>query len=220
MRRTTLFNTPPTPLPNGKRNLGGFRFDVPPSLNREDNPVGASAFFADIESIVLAISRARHQGRRHRYRRIYTGICDRCGSDFFTRKAITSNCSNRCGGAKNFGKGKYRTIDHGYVLLRVPGKRQGAREHRILMEKHLGRPLGKHETVHHKNGVRDDNRIENLELWAKPQPSGQRVSDLIQFVFDNYNKEIRAKIDVQDLVRSVIERVNPKRNDGVENNAI
>lgn len=57
-------------------------------------------------------------------------------------------------------------------------------EHRIVMEKYLGRKLEKGETVHHKNGVRDDNRIENLELWSTSHPYGQRVEDKIAWAYE------------------------------------
>ena len=95
--------------------------------------------------------------------------------------------------------GRHEKAD-GYVLLsgyrnHPRGKDRGlVQEHIIIMENHLGRYLKPDENVHHKNGIRNDNRIENLELWASYQPSGQRVEDLIKFVAKQYSEEVLKQI--------------------------
>ena len=68
----------------------------------------------------------------------------------------------------------------GYMLIYQNGKQ--VRQHRIIMENFLNRPLFKHENVHHINGDKLDNRIENLEIWSTSQPSGQRLIDKINYL--------------------------------------
>jgi len=74
-----------------------------------------------------------------------------------------------------------KPVDQSWNKYRSRG---GMSEHRYVMEQHLGRPLLPHENVHHVNGMRWDNRIENLELWSTSQPSGQRVVDKVAFALE------------------------------------
>ncbi len=88
----------------------------------------------------------------------------------------------------------------GYILVKAPPGHPNAKkdgyilEHVLIMSEQLGRPLLPHESVHHRNGQRDDNRPANLELWARHQPTGARVEDLVAWareILAMYGKEAR-----------------------------
>lgn len=89
-------------------------------------------------------------------------------------------CSVQC---RSEAKRKNQTVtNQGYRVHSVKGK--PVLEHRIIMEKILGRPLRKDENVHHRNGQRLDNREDNLELWSQAQPPGQCVADKISWAIE------------------------------------
>lgn len=83
-------------------------------------------------------------------------------------------------------RGEGTINDQGYRLIRMPDHPNAnvngyIHEHRLVMSERIGRPLLPGENVHHKNGNRADNRLENLELWVTIQPSGQRPEELVRW---------------------------------------
>lgn len=111
--------------------------------------------------------------------------CPHCEQPMKKEARSCQDCTLRSGAASPTWKDGTTRHSKGYVLVHYPNNGRNAGnyvfEHILVMEEFLGRRLLSHENVHHKNGVRCDNRISNLELWSKSQPAGQRVEDKVEW---------------------------------------
>lgn len=176
---------------------GDARANVPP-LGRAGSPnrprIGNLILCVECQEMLPAEAFATRRSRcrpcqQIHGRRLYDQArrdCADCGAKI---NRAAERCRDCAAKARREGPAPHRRIrnNFGYVLLHGyhghpnANHRGDILEHTKVMADHLGRALLPGENVHHRNGVRDDNRLDNLELWVVNQPAGQRPSDLVEW---------------------------------------
>lgn len=132
--------------------------------------------------------------------------CKSCGSTFERPHGkLRMYCSRTCAMLGRYRGGQVHEHPEGATISHSAGYTQEKREgkwvmqHRLVMESMIGRPLTDAERVHHKNGKRDDNRPENLELWvgtgqSKKDPAGVRLVYKVLDMIDSLSPSERERV--------------------------
>lgn len=127
----------------------------------------------------LRVGRARQEPPTKKGQKLSADRCKAISDG--AKKSVNRREKNQLGEKNHNYKGGHHD-KHGYKIIRVDGK--DVPEHRHVMAGIIGRELTDKETVHHKNGIRDDNTPSNLELWASRNPRGQRPQDMVRWAIE------------------------------------
>lgn len=149
--------------------------EIKPLTDYHNNPAAKDGKRPDCKACVRQRQQANYATKSDdfksgQHRKV---ACPNCGKPMTKVSLLCASCAKPGWDPEN---PRWRVNVKGYVVATGPNGMEIA-QHRWVMEQSLGRKLYSHENVHHLNGVRTDNRLENLELWSVSQPAGQRIED-------------------------------------------
>ena len=133
--------------------------------------------------------RKTYDNKHYSSKKYWSCSCE-CGGEITVEtSSLTGGRTKSCGCLRKKTNNGYGKIDkNGYRSVYVKEHKKYILEHRYIYEKHYGVNLESNQNIHHINGDRLDNRIENLELWDTTQPQGQRVEEKIMFYKELYER--------------------------------